>query len=255
MKKLLSAIAIAGALTAPALAADRPLAAPVAFAEVMSAYRWTGIYAGISGGYGKGASHQGMTTAAYRGLGLYYGDLNESLAANGGLIGATLGYNHQFDRLVLGLEADVSYTGMRSHGRQLDGNIWLPGDSAVQTWTNTLTWLATLRGRVGFTFDRFLVYATGGLALGSITDRTRYDYQDGAGGGGTSIDSSSKTHIGWTLGAGVEAAINQSLTAKIEYLHIDLGTQTYRTDLGSILINADGKMTAEIFRAGLNYRF
>ncbi|MGL4287313.1 MAG: outer membrane protein [Phreatobacter sp.] len=255
MKTFLSGIAVAAALTTPVLAADRPLAAPAALAEVMSGYRWTGLYAGISGGYGKGASHQGQTAAAYRGLGMFYGDMNESLSAKGVMIGATLGYNHQFDRLVLGLEADFSYTGMRSHGRQLDGDIWLPGDSSVQTWTNTLTWLATLRGRVGFSFDRFLVYATGGLALGSITDRTRFDYQDGTGGGGSSTDRSSKTHVGWTLGAGVEAAISQSLTAKIEYLHVDLGTQTYRTDLGPILIHADGKMTAEIFRAGLNYRF
>ncbi|WP_170181918.1 outer membrane protein [Phreatobacter stygius] len=255
MKTILSGLALAVGLTAPALGADAPLRAPAPFGAAASAYQWSGLYAGISGGYGRGSAHQGMTTSAYQGLGLYYGDVNESLPANGGLIGATVGYNRQFDRFVLGLEADFSLTGMKSHGQAPDGDIWVPGDRATQNWSTTLNWLSTLRGRVGFTFDRFLVYATGGLAVGGVTDRTRLDYDDGAGGGFSASDRSSKTHVGWTLGAGVEAAITDRLTAKLEYLHVDLGTQTYRTDLRRILIHADAKVTADIVRAGLNYRF
>ncbi|MBN8939465.1 MAG: porin family protein [Rhizobiales bacterium] len=255
MKTILPGLALAFGLTAPALAADAPLRAPAPFGSTASASMWTGFYAGISGGYGRGSAHQGTTTAAYQGLGIYYSDVNESLPANGGLIGATVGYNHQFGQVVAGLEADFSLTGMKSHGQAPDGNIWLPGDRANQTWSTTVNWLSTLRGRVGFTFDRFLVYATGGLALGGVSDRTRFDYDDGAGGGFSTSDRSSKTHVGWTLGAGVEAALTDRLTAKLEYLHVDLGTQTYRTDLGRILIHADARITADMVRAGLNYRF
>jgi outer membrane immunogenic protein len=255
MKTALASIGLLLGLAAPAAAAD--LAPPVmpASSVVAPGRSWAGLYVGLAGGYAWGSTHQGWTSSTYRGLGTSVGDVDESLRANGGLIGATLGYNWQIDRVVLGLEADMSYASLKSRGSAPDAGIWSAGDSALQTWSTELTWLSTLRGRIGFTYDRFLVYGTGGLAIAGATDRTELTYNDGAGGGLSASARDSKTHLGWALGAGIEAALTEKLTAKLEYLHVDLGSQTYRSDLRLILIQADARFTADLVRAGLNYRF
>lgn len=253
MKQILSGIVLAAAMAMPAAAAD--LTVPAALVEAAPAYRWTGFYAGISGGHGWGTMRQGWTTSYYSGLGVYEGDEGDSRRANGWLIGGTVGYNYQINRMVLGLEADFSFTGMKSNASSLDTNVWQPGDRVDQRWSNGISWLSTIRARIGFTFDRFLVYATGGLAIAKGTDRTEVTYDDGAGRTANVVSRDSKTHVGWALGAGVEAAITPQITAKLEYLHVDLGSQIYRSDLRAILNYANAKMTADIVRAGINYRF
>jgi outer membrane immunogenic protein len=97
-------------------------------------------------------------------------------------------------------------------------------------------WLGTVRGRLGYAFDRFLPYVTGGLAVGGVKTSV-------AGFG-----DSSDTKAGWTVGGGIEAAIAGPWTAKVEYLYVDLGSSD--TVLGS---SADFR--TNIVRAGLNYRF
>ena len=73
------------------------------------------------------------------------------------------------------------------------------------------TWLATVRGRAGWAWDRVLFYGTGGAAFGNVQ----------AGGIGGPFDSATQT--GWTAGAGVEWAFLPNWTAKVEYLYVDLG--------------------------------
>lgn len=255
MKQLISGIVLAAAAAMPAIAADMPVAVPAAFADAAPAYRWTGLYAGISGGHGWGTMRQGWTTSYYSGLGVYDGDMAESQRANGWLIGGTIGYNYQINRMVVGLEADFSLTGMKSNASAFETDVWQPGDRVDQRWSNGISWLSTIRGRLGFTVDRFLVYATGGLAIAKGTDRTEATYNDGAGRTANVVSRDSKTHLGWVLGVGVEAAITPQITAKLEYLHVDLGTQTYRNDLRAILIYANARISADIVRAGVNYRF
>ena len=255
MKSLISGIVLAAAATMPAFAADMPVAVPAAFVDAAPAYRWTGFYAGISGGHGWGTTRQGWTTTYYSGLGGFDGDAADSQRANGWLIGGTVGCNYQINRLILGLEADVSFAGMRSNASDFETDVWQRGDRIDHRWSNGITWLATIRGRVGFTIDRFLVYATGGLAIAKGNDRTEATYDDGAGRAAHVVSRDSKTHLGWVLGAGVEAAITQQITAKLEYLHVDLGSQIYRTDLRAILGYAAMRQSADIVRAGVNYRF
>ena len=72
-------------------------------------------------------------------------------------------------------------------------------------------WLGTVRGRVGYAFDRVMPYVTGGLAVGDIEAN-----QPGFAG-------VSDTNVGWTVGGGIEAAIASNWTAKLEYLYVDLG--------------------------------
>jgi outer membrane immunogenic protein len=104
--------------------------------------------------------------------------------------------------------------------------------------TVSLDYLGTVRGRLGYTVDRFLVYGTAGLAYGG---------GEVAAGG----LSNSKTHVGWTVGAGVEAMIAPNITARLEYLFADLGKENYTTVLGPARVGID----TSIVRAAMNYKF
>jgi outer membrane immunogenic protein len=219
MKKYLRAgaavAAMAVGLTA-ASAADiqRRQAMPAkAVPYVAPAYNWTGFYVGINGGGGWGRSSVSapFTTGGY--------------GISGGLVGGTLGYNWQVGQAVFGLEGDIDW-------RNIGGAHVCAGTScSVRN-----NWLGTVRGRLGYAFDRFLPYVTGGAAFGDV--RTRV----------TGVGSTDPTNAGWTLGGGIEAAIAGPWTAKIEYLYVDLGHS-------NAPLAANSKFTTNIVRAGINYRF
>lgn len=201
---LVTAVALAlGAGLVSANAADiQRRAMPAKAPEyVTPIYNWTGPYIGISGGYGWGNSN--------------FGD------PDGGIFGATLGYNWQMGNLIAGIEGDISWSGLED-------------DTAAGSINND--WLGTARGRLGFNAGRFMPYVTGGLAVGNI---------DASIAG---VGSSNSTEVGWTVGAGVEAAISGPWTAKVEYLYVDLGE-------GDSIGGVRPDFTTSIVRAGLNYRF
>lgn len=113
----------------------------------------------------------------------------------------------------------------------------MKGDSAgVET---KVPWFATVRGRIGYAFDRFLPYVTGGAAIGEVKMDT---------GAGTDKD----TRVGWTLGAGVEWAFLANWSAKLEYLYADLGKSS--CDIAACA-GTDVSFKTSIVRGGLNYRF
>ena len=85
------------------------------------------------------------------------------------------------------------------------------GFASCETHNN---WLATVRGRIGMPIDRFLPYVTGGLAFGDIT----------AGNSNAGFGTASTEKVGWTAGAGFEYALTGLVSAKVEYLHVNLGT-------------------------------
>jgi outer membrane immunogenic protein len=164
------ALAIGGSA---ALAADLPrnqAPPPAAAYTPTSAFNWTGPYAGLVGGYAWDGGNVG----------------------NGWLGGAYVGYNiHLEKNWGLGVEGDFTFTG-KSSG----------------TFSNP--WNSTIRGRVGYAYDRFLFYGTGGVAFG--------DLKNTAGGGGET------TKVGWTAGLGAEAVLAGNVTGRIEYRHTDLGS-------------------------------
>lgn len=193
-----------------------PAKAP-AFAPV---YNWTGVYVGINGGGAWGKSNWSGPVGST-------GDFD----IDGGMVGGTLGYNWQMpNQLVFGLEGDIDWSSIRG-----STNAAVCGGSC-ETKNN---WLGTVRGRVGYAFDRFMPFITGGLAVGDIKAEL-------AGAGSTS-----ETKAGWTLGGGLEFAIAGPWTAKVEYLYVDLGKGTCNTCLGG----ADVDFHANLVRGGLNYRF
>jgi len=228
--KRLTLLAIAGLMTAawaaPSLAADLPRPAYKAPVYVAPAFTWSGFYVGINGGYGWGHSDWNNPVAG-----------NVSMNVKGGLIGGTFGYNLQTGNFVFGLEGDVDASWI--NGSSSGGAAGAP---CVSCSTKN-TWLATGRGRIGYAWDRFLPYITGGAAIGNMKATA-------ANGG--SVD---KSKVGWTAGAGVEWAFSGPWSAKIEYLYADLGKITCDAATCGGGADTEVSLKTNIVRVGVNYRF
>ncbi|MBI3703777.1 MAG: porin family protein [Rhizobiales bacterium] len=203
-------------------------------AVVAAPYNWTGFYVGVAGGGGWGTSHH--STAGVT-------DFSDNFKVSGGLIGGTVGYNWQSGALVFGVEGDASYATIKGSTTGVVAP-FCP-DGINPNCTTKLRGLETLRVRFGYAADRFMPYVTGGLAVGQI-----YAASDPG-----DVNSGSKSKATWTIGGGVEAAINRNWSAKAEYLYADFGT------LSGIFIRQPGafpfdvSLKTHIVRVGLNYRF
>jgi len=234
MKKLvLSALALV-ALATSAVAADMPAKAPVYKAPVAALPNWTGFYLGLAGGGGWGTTgHTNEVTGIGTGT-------NNGL--RGGIFGLTYGYNWQTGPWVLGLEGDISWSGIKDTFND-NGTGFCTG--AVTCVTN-IKWMGTDRVRVGYASDRYLVFATGGLAYADV-EATCCTIIPGL--------TTDETHwrAGYTVGGGLEAMLWANWSAKIEYLYVDLGDKTnYRSALPA---NESVLVRSNIVRLGLNYRF
>ena len=158
---------------------------------------------------------------------------NFELSPNGELVGGTLGYNYQANSWVLGVEGDIDYSDLKSTANS--------GLCSGCTFKDT--WLSTLRGRLGYSFGHWLPYITGGGAWGNVY------VANNAG------SSQSTTKGGWTIGGGLEYSWGGPLSAKLEYLYVDLGDATCGTSTCFIASNATIHFTDNIVRVGVNYRF
>ncbi len=211
-------------------------------------YNWTGFYVGGNVGYGRG---QLRNDDPY-GIG--------DIGTKGWTIGATAGYNWQFARRwVIGLETDFNWANIGgSQSRDL-----CPGCgsfSYVETMDVKTPWFGTTRARLGFLpWQDLMVYATGGVAYGKVnsTDTYAYSYTSWWGNySGSSTTSNSRFQVGWAAGAGAEYAINRNWSAKVEYIHLDLGdTSNTYTCTGCTAQTITTRARDDIVRAGLNYKF
>lgn len=199
-----AALAITLTSAGAALAAD--LNDPYSAGSMYSpapVFNWSGAYVGAHLGYGWGDSGPSDTS--------------------GFIGGITAGHNWQSGQVVFGLEGDIAYSG-------------IDGSNAVGTYD--IDWLGTARGRIGYAFDRFMIFGTGGFAWTSAR------YQIGA-------TRDRNAHFGWALGAGAEAAITDRVSARLDFLHANFEKENYR--LGGAGVSADP--TISTVRAGVNYRF
>jgi outer membrane immunogenic protein len=125
--------------------------------------------------------------------------------------------------------------------------------TAALTNEEKLPWVGTLRARIGILpSQKWLVYATGGLAYGEVQSSGSVTV-----GGTTASGSSDSVRAGWTAGGGVEAALWGAWSVKVEYLYVDLGhvSDTY-TGTGIFTpVMTNSHVTDNIVRAGLNYHF
>ncbi|MFD1328598.1 outer membrane protein [Mycoplana ramosa] len=199
-----AALVFATAATSVRAADLAPVEAPVApvITEVSGIYDWNGFYVGAMTGYGwTDAEADGSGDSVSPGL-------------DGWALGGYTGYNYQTGPWVMGLEGDVKY--------DWNSDKFDLGGVPMELETN---WSGSLRARLGYAFDRTLVYGTGGYAF---TNAELTDRQTG--------DSDDKTFNGWTIGAGLEHAFTDNLIGRAEYRYTDYGDKNLmgvNTDLSS----------------------
>ncbi|MGH7018332.1 MAG: TonB-dependent receptor domain-containing protein, partial [Brevundimonas sp.] len=193
---------------------------------------WSGPYVGLTLGHGFGRE-KGMI-ADLSGASADGGVVNERLQnAVGGFLG---GMNWQLaNKVVVGVEADIM-TGALGAGSSVvvaDPNSNLSFYKRLESSVD-YSWdgFASLRGRVGYSFGRSLVYATGGPAWLRET-QTRTQFRSDQGGNNVDVFFSETSKVdrnGWSLGGGVERAIGQSWSLRAEYLYADFGKGEFKFD-------------------------
>lgn len=266
MKPILAAIAAAGLLGGAGMAVAADLS-PRIYAKAVPAdpgYNWSGFYAGINAGYGIGSASSSLALNAVEQRYIRPGldnPLPPTLRPEGFVGGGQAGFNFQSGRIVAGLEADLDYSNLR----KTDAATGAPYVGGILTTTvaTSLDWFGTVRGRFGvLPVDNVLLYATGGVAYGSVrtttTGSNRTPINCDGGHIYWAIGSTSGISVGWTVGGGIEYAFARNWTVKAEYLYLDLGNSSVNFidhDVSGGAMTATTGFTAHIARAGLNYRF
>ena len=265
MKTLLSGVvALISLGVTSGLAADlHTKPNPVTLLE--PAYSWTGVYVGLNAGWiGSGSdrlTNRGTDTGAggfgtLLAVGSIPGAVNQDY--NGFIGGGQIGYNWQSGNFVYGVEADID--GASASRSRTVPSVTVPGFLASTTnYTRELNWLATLRGRIGYTImPTLLVYGTGGLAVGDTSIGNGLTAPTFNPPGFLS-NRRSEISAGWTVGAGAEWAFAQKWSVKAEYLYVDLGrhrsTLTYAYGVSTSTLTTSARDTAHIARVGINYKF
>ena len=215
-------LAVAALMATPlaAQAADMRIPYKAPLRSVVAYYNWTGFYAGINAGYGWGSSNWTAPAITNNPKGM--------------LFGLTLGYNWQMGSIVYGVEGDFDWSGMK-------GSAVCGAGGACETKNS---WLGTARGRIGYAFDRFMPYVTGGAAFGDIK----------ATNTNAGFGTATATKFGWTVGGGLEYAFLSNWTAKAEYLYVNLGSFDCGLTCGGVTPD-NVNFKANVFRVGLNYKF
>jgi outer membrane immunogenic protein len=164
-------------------------------------------------------------TGAYLGgnLGYEWGTTSNNPTRPSGVAGGVQGgYNWQTGQLVLGGEADIELSNAN--------DIFAP-------WKFSNPWFGTLRGRAGVAVNNFLIYGTAGVAFAELKAET------------AGFATESHTNVGWTAGVGVEAGFAANWSAKVEYLFVDMASNSFA------LTGTNNGLSANLFRMGVNYHF
>ncbi|NEU12001.1 porin family protein [Methylobacterium sp. BTF04] len=287
--KSLLAGAVSFALAGVAVAADLPRRAVPPVFTAVPVFTWTGIYAGTHSSYAFSDSQRITTVGNNNGTGgitntaLNVAQLRRPPSLRSeqdgiGNVGGGIGYNYQFtpgSGFVVGVETDVTWTAIAKKyayfGPVIPGVNTVPDPSAFR---QRLDYLGTVQGRLGYAFDRFLVYGTGGFAYGNVNYGAYF-----ANGANVTAYAGRYNQIetGYVYGGGVEYAIPtdsflnrfnfigsflgaSAITLKAEYLRYDLGSRNV-TVAATGLTAATGSYTTRfntegsIVRAGFNYKF
>ena len=237
--KRFAIVALISFAATSAFAADMAVKAPPAAPTPVT--NWTGFYLGVNGGGARGRSSQtdlfGVTSGVYK--------------QNGGLVGVTYGGgNWQTGRFVIGFEGDYDFADLNG---SLTSPVLCSLNGGVTCFTNVKS-LATDRVRAGVDVNGWLLFATAGAAFGRVNAGQNPCGPDPFGG----VSCGEKTRSGWVAGAGVEKTFAPHWSAKIEYLHFDLGTdrQYVSATAGGAVANAVSVWErGDMVRAGINYNF
>lgn len=241
MRVLIAACALLAA-TSMAWAADAPTAPTAAAnlalppAPTALPYSWAGFYIRGSENLTLGSSAGGANSFD----GLFSASSAAPSAATGSIDRGELGANWQSGSTVVGVESDMQWSDLWAApltacglGCSLNDRVKVP-------------WLATLRARAGTAFDRLYIYGTGGFAASGLADSLNPE----ASGGAPNFMDLSAGDLDWTIGGGMEFAIDQNVSAKIEYLH----TSPTAGAPASLFDAANGgSLRNDILRGGINY--
>jgi outer membrane immunogenic protein len=229
-----------------ASAADLPAKVYTKAPPPVPMYNWTGCYIGAVAGGEWGTSRSvsnGTNNGVANGTA---GALKNETDLSGGNAGGTLGCNYQSGVWVVGIEGDGSWSNRNGSSNLLAPNF-------VPTFTESINsnWLATVRGRAGWTVGptgNLLLYGTAGGAFADL----RINEFSPAGLGAIERHSFS----GWTAGFGAEWGFAPGWSVKSEYLYADLGRKGYfqNTATGCCTFQ-NTRLTDSLFRLGVNYHW
>jgi opacity protein-like surface antigen len=161
------------------------------------------------------------------------------------MLGGQIGCDYQFaPTWVVGIE-----------GAATGGNISktttfaVPSLADTASFRSTTDFLASITGRIGYAFDRWMLYGKGGVAL--VGDR--YHADDVAG---IYFFDATENRIGWTAGAGVEWAFTPEWSVKLEYDYYGFGTKSLLftdTTISGVSAPVDIHQTIQVVLLGVNF--
>jgi outer membrane immunogenic protein len=241
-------------------------------------FTWTGFYVGLNAGAVWGSGGNASTTVFANGfpIGTIDGvpatlaNVFPGLGSGGGntgfIGGGQAGYNWQTGSFVFGVETDFDGTSL-SRSRSAIGPTFVEpifglNDFFTANGSVKLDWLGSTRGRIGYAWDRLLIYGTGGVAYGGAS--SHLDVFDAVDGFGFSSSGGSSSRVGWTVGGGLEYAFNNNWILGGEYLYYDLGSRHLNfvpnvaaSDFFGAAVFSQTKIsfTGSVARARISYKF
>jgi len=234
----LIAVSVAGSLLAfscTTFAADLPAQPPIKAPAMVpvESFTWTGVYLGVHGG-GAWSKLSGTNS---------FGGTASSASLDGWLAGGQIGANYQVGQWVFGVQGDYAYA---------DDKFTQSLAPIVGTLEVKHDYFATASGRIGYAFDRLMVYGKGGVAF----TRDKWRATDNTGG----LVFGNFNRTGWLAGAGFEWAFagNWSVFAEYNYLSFGNINEALTTGGSGTLVATGGgvvKDTTNIAKAGINFRF
>jgi outer membrane immunogenic protein len=246
IRRLFLAGVATAAFACGAAAADLPAApGPSYYPAVVTPvpyYNWTGIYFGANAAVAWASQENTATTDVPTAALISTTSSNSTGFGGGGQVGANWFFSPSF---VLGLEGDFD---------ALTNSTTILSSDGSNQHVGKLKYLSTVRGRFGLTADRFMVYVTGGVAWGEgqVTRSQLSGTANNAVPG--TVESITTNRIGWTAGAGVEYAIFQDWTARLEYRFTQLDSVNYTFPLAQRATSTGNQDISELL-LGVNYKF
>lgn len=245
MKKLLlGAFALLAVTATPAVSADMRMPVKAAPPPIVPVFSWTGFYIGANGGYGGDRFNYNFAVLGVPG--------SAGLTSGGGFGGGQIGYNYQVGSWVFGVEGDIQASDIR-------GDVSAAIAGVAASAGSKIDWFATARGRIGYAWDRVMIYATGGYAYADVETSAALVVAPGVLIPGVAVlpgfalaGDVDTSHNGWVAGGGVEYAFTNNLTFKAEYQYLDFERRNIATGLGSFV---NVKPTVHTVRGGLNWKF
>jgi outer membrane immunogenic protein len=231
-----------------ALAADLPVKATRL--APAAAYNWTGCHIGGSVGYGWGRNTGYDAPLGEPGFGVPPATpVAPAFDVSGAVGGAYGGCDYQMASWVFGIEGDWSASAIKGQTFEFAGAP-VGGGNFIQSVKEQ--WFSTVRGRVGYAAQNWLLYATGGVAFASLKS-AEYNITNP----GPTLNEQTDTEVGWTVGAGLEYALGSGWSVRGEYLYIKFPTYTTFTpgSNGAEFTNLSTGLSNNILRGGVTYKF